>query len=550
MGHELPMFSRSHENNEASYNHKPSIVTLLQNYKTKSEQLGNTQRSDVESGYEHHFYQLLEKNQNNPVEIVKILLRAEATPNLNASSYFNELTDGLMENVLCPPDTNPDDCDLMSKYRLCRFLHQNYMEYLIDHDFAMIVRMQGIVPRQKMMTLSSLKQSGLIDKNPSLVQSVLQAESFILPQLDKRINTLDQYLLNNNIEGGIKQIIDESVLQKTKSQNNQLLITIHLLHHCFLVAPDKLAESLPANDKAHIPKVDFNGQALALIEQKLELVDSIRQAREPLKQAEYLLAEKAVWQNLKACHDDNEAIEAYKRFNAMLTDDGDNRRAFNKAREFINNELAQQITVDLNHNATNDSLAESSNSGSEAHYQNRLNSNDDLDGGQETDYQLNRSLEQFNGDNLVIGCGKKHPHAAKAHPENSYYTMDIDDKINPDLVFDFKLPVPSDLGLSNRFSYIKCEGLPFFVFQGASHALTNINQMLASTGKALISTSLSSLEEHNYPGYFEEQAKRLGMYSYRPSVEETGLSAYTGLLFFHQDEGNVVVSKSKKPLND
>lgn len=78
---------------------------------------------------------------------------------------------------------------------------------------------------------------------------------------------------------------------------------------------------------------------------------------------------------------------------------------------------------------------------------------------------INRSLEDFTGKGVVIGCTHYQPRncGSSLHSgQNDFYTIDYDDAKKPDLVLDITQTIPENY--KNRFTFTLIENLDFYAY--------------------------------------------------------------------------------------
>lgn len=76
-----------------------------------------------------------------------------------------------------------------------------------------------------------------------------------------------------------------------------------------------------------------------------------------------------------------------------------------------------------------------------------------------------RSIADFTGDSLVVGCGRAYKHET-IHPSSSFYHIDFTAAVKPDLVCDFRQPIAKEIIPDHRFSFIYFECIDANVFIG------------------------------------------------------------------------------------
>jgi len=143
---------------------------------------------------------------------------------------------------------------------------------------------------------------------------------------------------------------------------------------------------------------------------------------------------------------------------------------------------------------------------------------------------VNRSIEDFRGSNLVVGCGhqgicEKGPEVN--HPKETFYSIDYNNSVNPDLVCDFTKETLLWVIPDNRFDFILFEGVPFHLFfnfqynqdrkkEGSwipiEQTFINMSRILSETSTCVIKTADVLHAETSQPEFLgtrlaEESAK-------------------------------------------
>ena len=106
-----------------------------------------------------------------------------------------------------------------------------------------------------------------------------------------------------------------------------------------------------------------------------------------------------------------------------------------------------------------------------------------------------RSLREFQGKGVVIGCSASHAFCKKEfHKDtNSFYTIDFNRENNPDFVFDITHQLPDDFLLKFKLTFLEC--LDYSAYNnklisgtntGGAKGFDNIWQMTAEDGFILI----------------------------------------------------------------
>ncbi|MFC3908270.1 hypothetical protein ACFORL_04165 [Legionella dresdenensis] len=86
-----------------------------------------------------------------------------------------------------------------------------------------------------------------------------------------------------------------------------------------------------------------------------------------------------------------------------------------------------------------------------------------------------RNLAKFNKKYAVIGCGHNHGHCSEKgqlHPEEDYYSIDIQQHLQPDFVFDVTTTLPQDL--YQRFEIVFLENLDWYAYNLAPEYLSKL----------------------------------------------------------------------------
>ena len=100
-----------------------------------------------------------------------------------------------------------------------------------------------------------------------------------------------------------------------------------------------------------------------------------------------------------------------------------------------------------------------------------------------------RSIESFSGDSVVVGCSH-HCHKKNHESVEDFYTIDINEKIDPDMFADFSMPLRE--GLKSRFNFCILEHLPYFIYNsskpkdGSSTGFQNAIDILNENGFLII----------------------------------------------------------------
>ncbi len=141
--------------------------------------------------------------------------------------------------------------------------------------------------------------------------------------------------------------------------------------------------------------------------------------------------------------------------------------------------------------------------------------------------RVNRAIEDFSGNGLVIGCGVRGVNGAFCggvrHHENDFYTIDVCPDQNPDLIWDITKSIPRNL-LSRKFSLIDFESVPYDIFiDENSKSLHNASEMLDDNGIVIITTSLFFIKDMPKETTYRilDEIKRLGFkYAIRIGEDE------------------------------
>ncbi len=71
---------------------------------------------------------------------------------------------------------------------------------------------------------------------------------------------------------------------------------------------------------------------------------------------------------------------------------------------------------------------------------------------------MSRSISEFNGQGVVVGCSHKHSFCNGEHHqgESNFYTIDLNPAQSPDLIFDITHPLPAALQSRFQLAFLEC----------------------------------------------------------------------------------------------
>jgi len=105
---------------------------------------------------------------------------------------------------------------------------------------------------------------------------------------------------------------------------------------------------------------------------------------------------------------------------------------------------------------------------------------------------INRKIDEFNGKNLILGCGTKNGYKCDSrcypmHPSHEFYSVDLNASKNPDLIADLRDTIPQEILPYNHFSFILFENLDYDVmYDQKSQALVTAALRLKENGVILL----------------------------------------------------------------
>lgn len=106
---------------------------------------------------------------------------------------------------------------------------------------------------------------------------------------------------------------------------------------------------------------------------------------------------------------------------------------------------------------------------------------------------VRRTMHEFNGDSLIIGCGKDG--CLMSHPSQDFYS--IDPMQESDVFVDIEIYIPQYVIPNQRFSFIIFENIPYNVICApGSYALRNASSKLNDKGITLLKTGSGTVYEN------------------------------------------------------
>jgi hypothetical protein len=112
-------------------------------------------------------------------------------------------------------------------------------------------------------------------------------------------------------------------------------------------------------------------------------------------------------------------------------------------------------------------------------------------------YKVNRSIDDFKGHSLIIGCGQSYGHD-DIHPDNLFYHIDRDAMVNPDLVYDIRQLITQEIIPDKKFNFVFFEDIDCTVFMDTmayangvhfcDNTFTNVKRLLTPDGICAVLT--------------------------------------------------------------